>query len=263
MENSAGLISAFLMGLLGSVHCFGMCGGIVGALTMGLPAQLRQSPQQLLPYLLTYNIGRIASYSLAGALIGFLGGQFANALPMDSPHAIAKWFTTIFLIILGLYIGSWWQALSILEKWGSHLWRKIEPIGKRFLPVTHPMQALGLGLVWGWLPCGLVYSALALALTSGSAFNGGALMFSFGLGTLPMLLAIGTTAHWLNQWTKRLSVRRAMGAIIIGLGIYSLVAPHNHGNHAGHAGHEHAESTEHTEHAGHDMSQHEHSHAGH
>lgn len=265
MEYVSMLVPAFLMGLLGSVHCFGMCGGIVGALTMGLPADLRQSPKQLIPYLLTYNFGRIASYAIAGLLIGFLGGQFAQVLPMDSPHAIAKWFTAIFLIILGLYIGSWWQALSVLEKWGSHLWRKIEPLGKRFLPVRHPIQALGLGLVWGWLPCGLVYSALALALTSGSALNGGILMFSFGLGTLPMLLAIGGSTQWLNQWTKRLSVRRVMGAIIIALGIYGLVAPHNHANHthAQQAGHE-QHPMEQDEHAGHNMpEEHQHTHTGH
>ncbi len=226
MTTELTLISAFLAGLLGSVHCIGMCGGIVGALTMGLPDNIRQSYFRLLPYLLTYNIGRISSYILAGILMGFLGTQFSEWLPFDNPGMIAKWVSGIFMIALGLYIGAWWQFLTILEKAGSYLWRKIEPLGRRFMPVKNPLQALGLGLVWGWLPCGLVYGILFFSLSSNSAWHGGLLMLAFGLGTLPMLLTMGATAQWLMHYIQKLIVRRMAGAMIILFGLFILFASH-------------------------------------
>ena len=216
-------LSAFMAGLLGSVHCIGMCGGIVGALTMSLPKEVHQNYNRLLPYLFSYNIGRIASYTIAGILAGYIGAHFGDMLPMENPGIVAMWVSGLFMIALGLYIGGWWQVLIKLEKVGSHVWRRIEPFGRRFLPVKNPLQALGLGLVWGWLPCGLVYSILAFSLTSGSALNGGLLMLAFGLGTLPMLFAIGVTAQWLTKFAQKLLVRRIAGAMVILFGLFILV----------------------------------------
>lgn len=227
--NEVSLITAFMAGLLGSVHCIGMCGGIVGALTMGLRENIRHSQRQLFPYLAAYNLGRISSYMLAGVLVGFLGAQFTTLLPQ--PMLVGRWFAGIFMIILGLYIADWWRALVILERGGAYIWRRIEPLGRRFLPVTNLPQALALGLIWGWLPCGLVYSVLVLALSSADPIQGGALMLAFGLGTLPMLLAIGSTASWLNDITKQPLVRQTMGLLIILFGLYTLFAPHQHGGH--------------------------------
>ena len=215
-------LSAFLAGLLGSVHCIGMCGGIVGALTMSLPKEVHQSYLRLLPYLFGYNIGRIASYTIAGILAGYIGANFAEVLPMDNPRVVAMWVSGFFMIALGLYIGGWWQILIKLEKVGSYVWRKIEPLGRRFLPVKNPLQALGLGLIWGWLPCGLVYSILAVSLTSGSALHGGLLMLAFGIGTLPMLFALGVTAQWLTRFAQKILVRRIAGAIVILFGLFIL-----------------------------------------
>lgn len=229
------LFSAFLAGLLGSAHCIGMCGGIVGALTMSLPDDIRQSHRKLFPYLLTYNFGRIASYTLAGILMGFLGAQFAGVLPLDNPRMVAMWVSSIFMILLGLYIGSWWQVLTYLEKAGQNLWRTIEPLGRRLLPVKSPLQALGLGILWGWLPCGLVYSILAFSLTSGSALQGGLLMLFFGIGTLPMLFAMGATAQWLTRFAQKLIVRRIAGATLILFGLFILFAPHHKANNDHHA----------------------------
>ncbi|TGO02926.1 membrane protein [Candidatus Thiomargarita nelsonii] len=224
------LFSAFLAGLLGSAHCIGMCGGIVGLLTMNLSDNVRQSFFRLLPYLLTYNLGRIGSYTLAGLCAGFLGAQFAQWLPLEHPRMIAMWVSGLFMIALGLYIGAWWQALAQLEKSGAYLWRKIEPFGRRFIPVKHPLQALGLGLVWGWLPCGLVYSILAFSLASASAWQGGLLMLFFGLGTLPMLLVIGATAQSLTRFFHKLIVRRTAGAIVVLLGLFILLSPYLQNN---------------------------------
>jgi sulfite exporter TauE/SafE len=225
------LFSAFIAGLLGSGHCIGMCGGIVGALTMSLPDNIRQSHNKLIPYILTYNIGRIGSYTLAGVLMGFLGAQFAGVLPLENPRVIAMWVSSIFMILLGLYIGGWWQVLTYLEKAGQKLWRKIEPLGRRLLPVKSPLQALGLGILWGWLPCGLVYSILAFSLASGSALQGGLLMLSFGIGTLPMLFAMGATSQWLTRFAQKLIVRRIAGAMVILFGLFILFGPHHKGHH--------------------------------
>ncbi len=228
MTTELTLLSAFIAGLVGSTHCVGMCGGIVGLLTMNLPDNVRQSFLRLTPYLLTYNVGRIGSYTIAGLLVGFLGQQFAQWLPLENPRSVAMWVSGLFMIALGLYIGAWWQALTLLEKGGTYLWRKIEPFGRRFLPVKHPLQALGLGLVWGWLPCGLVYAILFFALASNSAWHGGLLMLAFGLGTLPMLLTMGATAQWLTRFAHRLIVRRIAGTIVILFGLMILFMPPHH-----------------------------------
>ncbi len=228
MTTEITLLTAVLAGLTGSLHCIGMCGGIVGMLTMNLSPTVRQSYLRLTPYLFTYNFGRLSSYVLAGILMGWLGAQFSQLLPMDNPRVVAIWVSGLFMMALGLYIGAWWQALSILEKSGSYLWQQIEPIGRRFLPVKTPWQALGLGFIWGWLPCGLVYSILFFALASANAVQGGLLMLAFGVGTLPMLLLMGTTAQWLTRFAQQIMVRRVAGALIIIFGFFILFGPQHH-----------------------------------
>lgn len=222
------LLTAFIAGLAGSTHCVGMCGGIVGMLTMSLPNDIRQSYLRLIPYLINYNLGRIISYVIAGTLAGFLGGQFVQWLPFTNPSVIAKWVSGLFMIALGLYIGAWWQALAILERGGALLWNKIKPLGQRFLPVKNPLQALGLGLVWGWLPCGLVYVVLSSAIVSKNAWDGGLLMLAFGLGTLPMLLTMGAAAKWMIKLSQNITVRRIAGLIIISFGLMMLFMPKHH-----------------------------------
>jgi len=229
------LASAFLVGLLGSTHCIAMCGGIVGALTLGLEPAARHSPARLLPYLLAYNAGRIASYAIAGALLGWLSAQ---VLRVATP-AGAQLFTRVvaggFMIAFGLYLSGWWPMLTHLERFGAKLWKHIEPFGRRFLPVNHPAKALVLGIVWGWLPCGMVYSALAWALVSGSAADGAAIMLAFGLGTLPMLLALGGAARWLGDLARQRWLRVGAGVALILFGLYFMLAPRSH-SHAPAAG---------------------------
>ncbi|MEZ5673132.1 MAG: sulfite exporter TauE/SafE family protein [Thiotrichaceae bacterium] len=219
------VLSAFLVGLFGSVHCVGMCGGIVGSLTMGLSETVRQSWVRLVPYLLMYNLGRILSYMLVGLLAGFLGQQLAHLLPLDNPRMVAMWVSSIFMIILGLYIGGWWRILTMLEKVGSQLWKYIEPWGRRFLPVKTPIHALGLGIIWGWLPCGLVYSVVAFAVTTGDALQGSTLMLAFGIGTLPMMLTLGATANWLVRITRHSVVQQIIGALLIVFGLFIVFGP--------------------------------------
>jgi sulfite exporter TauE/SafE len=222
------LLSAFLVGLLGSVHCVGMCGGIVGSLTMGIKPEIRQSSLRLFPYLFSYNVGRLLSYMLVGLLAGFLGQQLSHVLPLANPRMVAMWVSSGFMIILGLYIGGWWRILTVLEKLGSRVWQRIEPLGRRFLPIHSPVHAFGLGVIWGWLPCGLVYSVVAFAVTTGDALHGSLLMLAFGVGTLPTMLALGAMANWLVKITRHHLVQQIVGALIIVFGLFILFGPHQH-----------------------------------
>ena len=211
-----GPIAAFLVGLLGGVHCVGMCGGIVGAVSVGLPGQSRW------PLLLGYNVGRIASYTLAGAVAGGLGLFFSGLLPVRHAQQALLAVAALFMILLGLYLGGWWPLLARLERLGGHLWKRIEPLGRGLLPVRRPGQALALGLLWGWLPCGLVYSVLIWSVSAGGAAQGALLMLAFGLGTLPNLLLMGAAAARLQGLVRRPGVRRAAGALILLFGLYQL-----------------------------------------
>jgi len=222
--------TALMVGLLGSTHCLGMCGGIVGALNMDI-AQSRQSNQTRLLRHFTYNAGRIVSYSIAGAVAGFVG-LMASQMSLGNVAPYGRFIAGLFMIALGLYLADWWRILSVTEKIGLHIWKRIQPLGQRFLPVKTPLQAFGLGLVWGWLPCGLVYSVLALAAATTSPRQGALIMLSFGLGTLPMLVAMGAAASFLTKLVRRPLVRQITGACIILFGLYTCaVAFSSHGSH--------------------------------
>ena len=130
----------------------------------------------------------------------------------------------LMLVALGLYLMGATRVLAFTERAGQRLWRKIQPLTRRFLPARTAAQAFPLGLLWGWLPCGLVYSALAVALTSGSALSGAGLMLSFGAGTLPTLLLAGLLAARLNGALSRPVVRIAAGLIILAFGLWGLRA---------------------------------------
>lgn len=208
-----GLLSAFVVGLLGGVHCAGMCGGIVGALSFGT-----QTPRNL-PIMLAYNTGRIASYTLAGALMGALGFYFSGLLPVQMAQRVLLTFAGVFLVLMGLYLAGWSAALSRVERAGGLLWRRIEPLGRGLLPVRSVRQGLLLGMLWGWLPCGLVYSALVWTVSAGGALQGAALMLAFGLGTLPNLLLMGFAAAQVSRWVRHPVVRAVAGSLVVGFGL--------------------------------------------
>lgn len=216
------LLSAFAVGLLGGVHCVGMCGGIVSALSFGLPRESRTQLSAMAPFQLAYNLGRISSYVLAGALVGGLGLLMAQALPLYLAQKALFVLAGLFMIALGLYLGEWWQGLAYLERAGGWIWQRLEPIGKRMMPVRTPARAYVLGLVWGWIPCGLVYSVLVWTISAGGLWQGAALMLAFGLGTLPNLLLMGLVAGGIVRWSRRPWVRQTAGALVIGFGLYSL-----------------------------------------
>jgi len=218
------LISAFLVGLLGGVHCLGMCGGVSSALALGVApgsAPGRGRVMRLLPFLLGYNAGRILTYTAAGALIGGLGYLAGEALAEYRAWSWLRLAAGALMVAMGLYLAGWWMGLGALERAGARLWRRIQPLSRRLLPPPTPAHALGLGLLWGWLPCGLVYSALLASTAAGGWLEGAAVMLAFGLGTLPTVLAMGLAA---GTFRPPVGLRRAAGALVIGFGLWTIGA---------------------------------------
>ncbi len=223
-------VSAFLVGFFGSVHCAGMCGGIVGALTLGAAGDAAGSQRRII-FLLLYNLGRLMSYAVAGAIAGAVGASLLQALPLPRAQQVGALLSGGVMVALGLYLAGWWQGLAGLERVGARLWHRIEPLGRRFLPIKTPTHALAAGVLWGWLPCGMVYAALAWTLTAPGAADGALLMAAFGVGTLPMLLTLGLTWDRLNRLARQPMIRRLAGLVVIAFGIWMLVAPAGSGDH--------------------------------
>jgi sulfite exporter TauE/SafE len=212
-----GYIAVFLVGLLGGTHCMAMCGGIVGALTLGTPAGRRHWPLHL-----AYNLGRISSYALAGAALGAIGsaGLLLNdALPVQMTLYV---LANLMLVALGLYLSGVPQGLTFLERGGQKVWARIQPLTRRFLPASSVSRALPLGMLWGFLPCGMVYSVLTTALLTGSALRGAGLMLAFGLGTLPNLLLAGFLLRRFRDIVQGRAVRLVSGLLVLGFGLWGL-----------------------------------------
>ena len=216
------LASAWLMGLLGSTHCVAMCGGVVAMTCSAVPLARRSSPRAQLPYALAYNAGRIASYATAGAIAGAAGAALASSGLVEHARLGLRLVAGAMMIAVGLYVAGRGRALRWIERVGEPLWRRVAPLARRLVPVRTPSRAFALGLLWGWLPCGLVYAALAAAVTSGSPFRGAATMVAFGLGTLPMLLAMGSAAALVARGTRARWVRTAAGWTIVAFGVVQL-----------------------------------------
>jgi sulfite exporter TauE/SafE len=215
------LASAVILGLLGGGHCLGMCGGLMGALTLAIPKEQRSRRFRLL---LAYNLGRILSYACAGLLIGLAGWAVANSAAAMVMRVIAA----LLLIVMGLYLAGWWSGLTRIESLGRGLWRHIQPLASKLLPVSSVPRALLLGALWGWLPCGLVYSTLLWSASQGNAFYSALLMVAFGLGTWPVLLATGLAAERTTALLRKRGVRVAGGVLVILFGLWTLPGPHQH-----------------------------------
>ncbi len=211
------LLAALLAGLLGGVHCVGMCGGIVAAFSFR--ADGSTPPFRLH---LAYNLGRVFSYAIFGALAGTLGAslKLADFLPVQTLLYI---LAQAVMILLGLYLAGWSKWVLIFERAGGALWKRVKPLFQKLVPVKSMPQAVLAGMAWGWLPCGLVYSILVSALAAGSATSGAALMLAFGLGTLPNLLGMGLFARQIQPFMQQLWVRRGAGLTVAGFGVWGLM----------------------------------------
>jgi len=212
------IIAVFFVGLLGGVHCLGMCGSIVGILTTQLPKN-----KPLWPFHLAYSGGRILSYGVAGGLVGSVGAAgllWRDQVPIQ--HLLFA-LSSLMLIALGLYLAGLGHFVRRIEGVGRGLWQRLQPLTRRLFPVSTPWRAFQLGMVWGWLPCGLVYSVLLTALASGSTRSGALIMLAFGLGTLPNLLLIGLFWQRVKGWVQQPKVRLSAGLLVVALGVYGLI----------------------------------------
>nr|WP_269154443.1 sulfite exporter TauE/SafE family protein [Shewanella schlegeliana] len=217
------MIGALLVGLMGAGHCIGMCGGLVGALSANLPKQpATNALMSQLGYLLSYNSGRIISYSLAGGLIGGSASALGLLFDADAYLLVLRIFAGIMMIITGLYIAQLWAGVVQIERIGRWLWQYIAPVANKFIPIKSRCHAFIAGALWGWLPCGLVYSMLTWCVAAGNAFDGALIMFCFGLGTLPALLSAGIAASTFSRWVQKKSVRMISGLALVAFGIQTL-----------------------------------------
>lgn len=213
------LISAIVLGLLGSGHCIGMCGGLMGALTIANPKNCKSERIRIL---LCYNVGRIFSYTVAGFIVGFFGWGISNQGFNES----LRFISGLLLIAMGLYLTGWWHGLTYLEKIGRYLWKYIEPNARKLIPVRSFHQAFLLGSLWGWLPCGLIYSTLLWAGSQGNSYESALLMLFFGLGTLPTLLVTGIAATRISNFIRKRAFRLSSGLLVIFFGLWTLPGPH-------------------------------------
>ncbi len=218
---TASYFAAFAMGLFSSLHCIGMCGSIIGTLTLSLKPEIRKEKTKLLPYILSYNIGRITSYTIAGFLVGILQAIIFIPLGLDQGHRLLQILSAAIMIGAGFYLAGWFPRFAYIEKAGSRLWKLIEPFGRKLIPVKTHTQALMFGMVWGWLPCGLVYAALALAATSPDIYRAGLTMLAFGLGTLPSVLGVGIMTDVLTKLSRIHRFKQIVGLLLI---VIALVA---------------------------------------
>jgi sulfite exporter TauE/SafE len=200
-----------------------MCGGIMGALSISLPAPERERPARLIGFILAYNSGRIMIYLLLGLIVGFSGQLLGWGAGSELWRQVAGGIAAITMILIGLYTTDWFPQLRQMDRLGGWLWQRLEPFGRRLLPIESLGGAFVAGLVWGWLPCGLVYYALFLTLPLNSVWNSGIFMIIFGLGTLPAMLATGLFAGWMVHLRKIAGLRQIAGIVIVILGVMTLI----------------------------------------
>ncbi len=218
------LFAAFIAGLFGSVHCIGMCGGLVGLFTRQSNDKAEEKGfLSILPAWLLTNSGRIISYMVAGAIAGSIGAGAVGLFSPSRVQNIGMLLSGSFMVALGLYLAGWWQGLASIEKLGGGLWRRMQPMLSRLLSKGGRGKSLLSGLIWGWLPCGLVYSMLVWAMTIATPLGGASIMLAFGLGTLPMLIGMGALTSKLDAFRQNKRVRQLLGTIIIAFGILTLL----------------------------------------
>lgn len=220
---STSYLVAFVVGLLSALHCIGMCGGIVGALSFSLPESMRRDWPRLALFLFAYNTGRVSSYALAGALFGSLGGALVEAGGRAWLYDGLRWLAAVVVVGIGLYIAGWFPRFTRIERIGEPVWRRLEPIGRRLLPVTTFPRAVLYGAVWGWLPCGLVYTMLISTPAQEGPVGGAVYMGLFGLGSLPVMVATGLFAGRLYRFTGDRRLQIASGLLVVALGLFTLL----------------------------------------
>lgn len=218
-EFTSSYLVAFMMGLFSSLHCIGMCGSIIGTLTLSLSPEIRNNKMRLLPYVFNYNFGRVVSYTIAGSLAGVVGVLMIMPFGEIHGHRLLQLLSALVMMSAGLYIAGWFPRFAYIEKIGRNFWKKIEPFGRKLIPVKTHTQAYLFGMVWGWLPCGLVYTALAISATAGDVAKSALTMFAFGLGTLPAVMGMGIMTSILTRLSRTPRFKQVIGLFMIALAL--------------------------------------------
>ena len=219
MNGDITLLTLFLLGFFGGGHCVGMCGGLSSAFALQLPPGLNRAGLIVL-----LNLGRISSYVFIGLLVGAIG-QIGISLDQTRWLQNGLYFSAnLLLLLLGLYLAGISSLATRIESIGRPVWKRLNPLLNRLLPIQSVPACFGVGMLWGWLPCGLVYSASLYALGSGNALEGGLYMLAFALGTLPNLLAMGLFAVQLKNFLQQKTVRLAAGLLVAAWALWRLVS---------------------------------------
>ena len=204
----------FAMGLLGGGHCIAMCGGVSAVLCSAAPRKG--------VFGVAYNVGRVLGYATLGALTGAAGGLASNVVLLEMVRVALRAFAALSMLAIGLHLAGLPSVINALERLGAPLWRRIAPRVKRHLPLKTPLHAVGVGLAWSLMPCGMLYGALALAASSGSSDESALGMLAFGAGTLPLMLTLGAVSHRVAGAINRAWVRRLAGVVVLAFGIFSM-----------------------------------------
>lgn len=221
-----GYAAAFVAGIAGSVHCLAMCGGLSGALGMRARRQ-GISAERSVFHAGAGQLGRIGSYGVAGALCGAFGALFAELFDFASVTRALRIGAGLLLIAVACKVMFNLRLLQWLEQAGAHFWRRIAPLSAHLGGTSLP-QSLLLGALWGWLPCGLVYSMLLFAAFTGDALQGAGIMLAFGAGTLPSMLGTSLFASQLTRLTLGRKVHFAAGVLLLAFGLWTALAPLQH-----------------------------------
>ena len=217
MSGQITVLTLFLLGFFGGGHCVGMCGGLSSAFALQLPPHIHR-----FWLILLLNIGRITSYVIIGVLMGAIG---QIGISLDETRWLQNGLyvaANLLLLFLGLYLAGLSTTVAKIENLGRPIWRRLNPLLNRLLPIKSVPACFGVGVLWGWLPCGLVYSASLYSLGSGSAAQGGLYMLASALGTLPNLLAMGLFATQLKGWLQNRNVRLVAGLLVCAWAIWQL-----------------------------------------
>lgn len=210
-------LAAFIAGFFGSTHCLGMCGAIVVLFEQQQTQRIDHWLRRIL-----YNLGRLGFYTMLGAIAGGAGAVIVATAGARTALIILRLIAGLLVIAIGLNLLFNWNFTRFLENAGSVIWKRLSPLARYVLPIETPARALGAGFLWGALPCGLVYSAVAIAATSGGYLSGAAIMFCFWLGTAPALILAGASAARLQRWKSRALLRQAAGVVVIVIGVLAL-----------------------------------------
>ncbi|MCC7079279.1 MAG: sulfite exporter TauE/SafE family protein [Burkholderiales bacterium] len=221
MNGALTLGAALLLGLAASGHCLVMCGGISAALGIATANNANGHPQARL--LVGYQLGRIASYTLAGLLLGGIFAALIGLLDTDNLRRVLRVLAAM-AMLLGALV-----AFGRVREFGSgigrQLWLRIAPLGRRLLPVTTFPRSFAFGMVWGFMPCGFVYTVLLIATVQLDAARSALTMTMFGLGTLPAMFVAAFGARRFAGFSIRPAARRFAGAALLLSAALTLISP--------------------------------------